>query len=463
MQDTLNQYGYGFQVKVLSCLITDRNFLSQTYDLLDPGYFDNDALKFLITSTLDYFKEYRLTPTLEVFKVQLSNFDTQSLKYQELRNALKDAWKNIESHDLDFIKKEIVEFCINQEWKKFVLNSVDLIKDKKYPEIRKNAEIVAKRGFRDNLGLDYLLDIEIRYNEEEEHKRRISTGWDVIDDLMQGGLPLGKFGLIMGDKGSGKSFSLVHLGAHALKKGYNVIHYTLELDQNYVGYRYDSCLTGIGLNDLKFHVPDIKKRLSKYDNQLLIKEFPTKSVTLDGLRAHCDKVTMLGKKPSLILVDYLDLLKVVGRKDSRKDEDLEELYEEFRGFCGEIGAAGWSVTQNNRTGAEKDVVGADSVAGSYAKGFVADFWMSLSRRTKDKMNQTARWNIIKNRFGPDGMVLPSKFDLEKSKIEIFNEKSDSGKKTQKEMVSDETYERAQLANKWQQIMNKQREEPTDLF
>ena len=131
MQNTLNQYGYGFQVKILSCLITDRNFLSQTYDLLDPGYFDNDALKFLITSTLDYFKEYRLTPTLEVFKVQLSNFDTQSLKYQELRNALKESWKNIESHDLKFIKEETVKFCRHQEIKKAFTKGIDLFKDKK--------------------------------------------------------------------------------------------------------------------------------------------------------------------------------------------------------------------------------------------------------------------------------------------------------------------------------------------
>lgn len=462
MNDTLNQYGYGFQVKILSSLISDRNFISQTIDLLDTSYFDNESLKWLAQRILDYFKEYRVLPTLEVFKVQISNLQQDSLFKTEVVNSLREVWKGLESVDLEYIKKTTVDFCKNQELKKAIITSVDLLKLGKYDEIKSAIDAALKRGMNDNLGLDYLLDIESRYSKAEELKR-ISTGWSVIDDLMGGGLPLGKFGLIMGGLGSGKSFSLVHLGAHALKLGYNVLHYTLELDQNYVAWRYDSTLTGIGLDDLRFHLPDIKKRLGKYEGQLLIKEYPTKSISLNGIRSHCDKVQMLGKKPSIIIMDYLDLLKMNSKRDARKDEELEELYEEFRGFCGEYHLAGWSATQSNRTGSEKDAVGAESVASSYAKGFVADFWMSLSRRTKDKISSTARWNIIKNRFGPDGMVLPSKFDTSRGLIEIYNEKSEGGKKVKEQMVADARYDMEYGAKQFERILNNNRKEPTDLF
>lgn len=462
MGDTLNQYGYTFQVKVLTSLITDRQFTSQIYDILSSDYFENSALKWLVERSLQYFGEYRLLPTLEVFKVQISNLEKGSLLQSETISTLKEVFKSIESSDLQYIKSTTLDFCKNQEIKKAILDSVDLLKSGKYDEIKSRVDSALKKGSNTNLGLDYLLDIDSRYSVEEELKR-IPTGWTIIDDMIGGGFPLGKFGLIMGGLGAGKSWGLIHLGAHALKKGYNVLHYTLELDERYVAWRYDSTLTGIGLDDLKFHLPDIKKRLGKYDGQLLIKEFPTKSVSLNGIRSHCDKVSMLTKKPSIVLMDYLDLLKIVGKRDTRKDEDLQELYEEFRGFCGEYDVAGWSATQSNRGGSEKDSVGAEDVSASYAKGFVADFWMSLSRRAKDKVSNTARWNIIKNRFGPDGMVLPSKFDTSKGLIEIYAEKSESGKKTKDEMQTDQEYEIKLGARRFEEIMNRHRTEPTDLF
>ena len=461
MGDTLNQYGYTFQIKVLTSLITDRKFISQIYDILDTNYFDSESLKWLAKKTLEYFNEYRLLPTLEVFKVQVSNLDKDSLLKSEVVSSLKEAFKNLESSDLEYIKKTTINFCRHQEIRKAYELSIEDFKKGNYDEIIRKLNTANQKGQdNQNIGLDYTLDVEKRYSETEQIKR-ISTGWQVIDDMMGGGLPIGKFGLIMGDKGSGKSFSLVHLGCAALKLGYDVIHYTLELDEDYVAYRYDACLTGYELDDLRYHVPDIKRRLEKYSNQLLIKEFPTKSVSLQGIKSHYEKTIMLGKKPKLVLIDYLDLLRIDGKKDSRKDEDLENLYEEFRGFCGEFQVAGWSVTQNNRTGSEKDVINADSVAGSYAKGFVADYWMSLSRRTKDKVKQTARWNIIKNRFGPDGMVLPSKFIPEKSLIEIYAEQSETGKKTQSDMQTDHEYEMKVGAKLFENIMNKNRTE--DLF
>lgn len=73
MTDTLNNYGYQFQVKVLSAMITDRSFTSQIYEIIDPNYFDSESIKFLVKNTKVYFKEYRSLPTIEVFKVQIES------------------------------------------------------------------------------------------------------------------------------------------------------------------------------------------------------------------------------------------------------------------------------------------------------------------------------------------------------------------------------------------------------
>ena len=50
---------------------------------------------------------------------------------------------------------------------------------------------------------------------------------------------------------------------------------------------------------------------------------------------------------------------------------------------------------------------------------IADFVMSMSRKVEDKVSKTARFHIIKNRFGVDGITFPSKMDTELGKIDIY--------------------------------------------
>ena len=78
--DTLNHYGYSFQVKVLGALMSDKEFLAQSIDILLPSYFENKGLSWLIEQTFAYFKEYKFTPTLDVYKIQISNVKDEVLK-----------------------------------------------------------------------------------------------------------------------------------------------------------------------------------------------------------------------------------------------------------------------------------------------------------------------------------------------------------------------------------------------
>ena len=61
-----------------------------------------------------------------------------------------------------------------------------------------------------NVGHEYLRDLESRYREDA--RTTIPTPWTRINELLQGGLGNGDFGLIFGNPGGGKSWSLVALG-----------------------------------------------------------------------------------------------------------------------------------------------------------------------------------------------------------------------------------------------------------
>jgi replicative DNA helicase len=456
MNETLQDYGYNFQVKVLSSLMTDRNFVNHIYDILLPSYFDSKALRWICEHTLLYFKEYKKLPSLEVFKVQVNSVKID-LDKKEIVHSLKDVWKQIESDDLQFVKETILEFSKNQELKRAILKSVDLLNSGKFDEIKREIDNALKKGMNESLGHDYLTEVEQRYVENAQGLR-ISTGWDVIDNITGGGIPAGKLCVWIAGPGGSKSFHLVHLGGTALKLGKTVLHYTLELDENYVAQRYDAFFTGIELDDLKFHVKEIDKRLEKYrkEGKLTIKFFPTKGISLQGLKAHIEKTIMLDKKPDIIILDYADLLKLGTNQNMRKDELLQELYEELRGLAGELNIPIHTASQINRSGVDTDVIEGDSISESFGKMFTADFVASISRRSKDKVNKTARVHIVKNRLGPDGMTFPEYIDTAKSEIRIYDERTDEGQKTKSEMRSDEAYEKQQLSiiyNKNQQTKN----------
>ena len=57
---------------------------------------------------------------------------------------------------------------------------------------------------------------------------------------------------------------------------------------------------------------------------------------------------------------------------------------------------------------DEDVIEAQKIAESYQKIMTADFVVSLSRKVEDKIGNTGRFHVIKNRFGPDGLTYPSK-------------------------------------------------------
>lgn len=462
--NTLNKFGHSFQVKVLSSLITDRNFTAQVVDILESKYFDSESLKWLINGTFNYFKEYRLLPTLDVFKVQLSNLEGKEVFKAEVIKTLGAAWKDIGSDDLPYIKEKTVEFCRHQTIIKAFETGVGLIPSGKYDEAASLIVSATRVGtLETNNGLDYMTDVDYRYAEVSQSKK-IPTGWQVIDDITAGGLSGGKLGVFIAGPGGTKSWHLMCLGAHAIKKGFNVLHYTLELDEIYVGQRYDSILTGIQLDDLKYHLTDIKKTLSKYTGKLLVKFFPTKSVSINGLKQHIEKQILNGFKPDLIVLDYADLLKLSQNPNLRKDEVLQELYEELRGLAGELDVPVWTVSQVRRSGSSDDVIGGDSISESFGKMFTADFVASISRKSKDKINNTGRMHIIKNRLGPDGLVFPERIDTSRGLIEIYDEASEKGKKVQADMVSDQEYSNQIATKRFEQIMSKPKvESVNDLF
>ncbi len=410
---TIEQYGHPFQIKVISSLLTSKEFLQNIIDVLSDEDFPNSAHKWIIKEIIKYYDKYHTNVSMDVLKVELQKVENEVLQLS-IREQLKLAYE-ASDEDLKYVQEEFSNFYKNQQLKKALLKSVDLLKIGDYESIKFIVESAMKSGQDKNIGHEYLKDVEYRYR--EDNRKTIPTPWAKFNDLTQGGIGNGDLGLIFGSPGGGKSWCLVSLGAHAVSLGFNVLHYTLELGEDYVAKRYDAFFTRIPVNTIHQHRDQVEETINRLPGKLIVKEYPIGGATTSTLESHIQKSENLDIKPDLIIIDYIDLLSTKKRSSDRKGE-LDHIYRSIKGLARQLNLPIWSVSQVNRAGARDEIVEGDKAAGSYDKIMISDVCISLSRQRQDKVNGTGRFHIMKNRYGIDGLTFKVKADTSTGHFEV---------------------------------------------
>jgi replicative DNA helicase len=444
----LNQYGPHFQIKAISSLLTHKQFLVNINDVLSEEYFDNQAHKWIIKEILRYYDKYHTTPSMDILKVEVKKMGNDVLQLS-VKEQLREAYQ-ASDEDLKYVQEEFSTFCKNQQLKKALLNSVDLLKAGDFDGIKHLVESALKAGNDKNVGHEYNKDIESRFREDA--RTTIPTPWDKINELLQGGLGNGDFGLIFGSPGGGKSWLLVALGGYAVRMGYNVIHYTLELGEAYVGRRYDAFFSKIPVDQILQNRDKIEDIIPQLPGELIIKEFPTGRATMSTIESHISKVSDTGVKPDLIIIDYVDLLGTRKKTADRKGE-IDDIYTSAKGLARELDIPIWSVSQVNRAGAKDDIVEGDKAAGSYDKVMITDVCISLSRKKADKVNGTGRFHIMKNRYGIDGLTFGVKADTSTGHFEVIDYDPEAYEKDEVQPTNSfngglDTFDKQALKNKF---------------
>ena len=421
---TLNQYGPDFQIKAISSLLTHKELLVNIHDIISEEFFENNAHKWAVKEIIKYYDKYHTTPSLDVLKVELQKVDNEVLQLS-IKEQLKKAFVSSDE-DLKYVTDEFTNFCRNQQLKKALMSSVDLLQAGDFDGIRYIVDGALRAGQDKNVGHEYVKDIEERYRENS--RVTVPTPWDRINVLLQGGLGNGDFGLIFGNPGGGKSWSLVAIGGEAVRLGFNVIHYTLELGEDYVGKRYDAFFTKIPVNKVDAHKDQVAELIPQLPGKLIIKEYPTGKATVSTIESHIAKATSMGTKPDLVIIDYVDLLSSRKTNRERKDE-IDDIYTSTKGLARQLDIPIWSVSQVNRAGANDNVIQGDKAAGSYDKIMITDFCMSLSRKKEDKVNNTGRFHLMKNRYGMDGITFGIEADTSIGHFTIKNEYDEDDEST----------------------------------
>ena len=420
-------------------------------EVMDPTFFDVRYLEYLSDKFFAYFRKYKCFPTLgllvTIVRDDLSDNDDSILRDQIVQ-FLHRVKSGNDLGDLGFVKDKTLDFCRKQAFKDALEQAVDLIQTEKFESVLTLMKTAVSVGLPSSNGHDFFEDAEARF--VKINRQVCPTGLARLDapDILRGGLGRGEIGVVTANTGVGKSHWLVAMGANAMKAGKNVLHYTFELTEHAVGLRYDANLCNMPVNEIQDKKEEVLNIYEKMDlGRLIIKEYPTGSASAITIRNHIEKLMLKGFVPSIIIVDYADIMRSTKSYDSLRHE-LKLVYEELRNLAMEMNIPVWTASQANRDSANSDIVGLENMSEAYGKAMVADVVISLSRKAAEKSTGSGRLFVAKNRAGRDGLVFPIHIDTSKSTFDILDESSmtldEAVKQTNSEMKD-------LLRQKWKEV------------
>lgn len=114
--DNLSKYGIEFQTKVLSSIISAPDFLEQSFDVINPYFFDSDSGRWIAKKALSFYNEYRTLPTLEYFKIELSQETDDSLRAGTIE-LLRKVVTKVTDTDAEYVRDKFLDFARNQSLK----------------------------------------------------------------------------------------------------------------------------------------------------------------------------------------------------------------------------------------------------------------------------------------------------------------------------------------------------------
>lgn len=454
LEKNFSKYGKPFQEKVFQSMLTDVTWTAQMIEVVNPDYFDLKYLSFLCEKYFKYYTKYKTFPTLSML-ITIIKEDLSRSKDAVLRDQIIEYLHRMKTNpdmgDLQYVKDKSLEFCKRQAFREALEQSVELIQTEKYESVMNIMKEAISVGMPNSTGHNFFEDIEARF--VQINRQVCPTGLDRIDaqDILRGGLGRGELGVIAANTGVGKSHFLVAMGCAAMKVGKNVIHYTFELSEHETGKRYDSNLCDIPSNEIIQRKKEVVDKYKEMElGKLIIKEYPTGSASVMTLRNHIEKLTLKGFKPSLVTVDYADVMKSSRAYDSLRHE-LKLIYTELRNLAVDLNIPIWTASQANKDSSKSDVVGLENLGESYGKAQVADVVLSISRKPMEKSTGGGRIFVAKNRAGKDGLLFPINIDTAKSKFEIL----DDTEMTLNEAVSQDRNDmKNKLKEVWKEVNHK---------
>lgn len=403
-----------WQRQFLSCLARSQQLSGEALSCLEPSYFEDARDRAIAAALLAHLRSYGELPSRATLVASLRNRardgNIGNAKLSEVESVLDDLWEVELTEGLVASSYDsFVSFARQQALAGAIISGADLLASRPIHECADEVFELIDRVRMIGRDREEALDLRelprLLSTQEQSLPTMATKTYASLDAAFGGGFGIGGLYTVMAPTGYGKTTTLVNWGSALMWRGYDVLHVTLELSSVKTGLLYGVRLVGItGRRELGSpdNVESLKKRLGDVvkmgGGALKIKEFPSGSLSFDRLRGYLMQMDIEGFKPSVLIVDYPDLMRLGGGREERYHK-LEELYQRCRGLGQEFKFATLVATQSNRSAARKYKLNIDDVAASFGKVAVSDGVVAICMTDEERASKLGRIYVLKSREG----------------------------------------------------------------
>ncbi len=420
------------ETTILRNLICNEEYSRKVIPFIEPTYFENRSEKVIFEEITQFIVNYGSAITTEALNIEVENrTDLNESEIKETRDICQSFTDSPVDHQwlLDTTEK----WCRDRAIYLALMESISIADgqdDKKnrdaIPSILSDALSVS---FDNNIGHDYLLNYQERYDFYHKKEDTIPFDLEYFNKITKGGLPNKTLNIALAGTGVGKSLFMCHVASSILLQGRNVLYITMEMAEEKIAERIDANLLNVPIQDLT----DLPKSMfenkvtslaKKTQGTLIIKEYPTASAHSGHFKALLNELALKKSfRPDIIFIDYLNICassRYRGNSNVNSYSYIKAIAEELRGLAVEANVPIVSATQTTRSGYGSSDVELTDTSESFGLPATADLMFALiSTEDLEGLGQIMV-KQLKNRYNDINVFKRFVVGIDRAKMRLYD-------------------------------------------
>ena len=424
---------------ILRNFLHNEQFTRKVLPFIKAEYFEDTSQKVIFEEILNFVQKYNQLATKEILSIEVENRkDINEDSFKQISNLIENL--DDDPTEIDWLVNTTEKWCRDRAIYLALMESIHIAdgKDEKknrdsIPSILSDALAVS---FDPNIGHDYLLDYEKRYESYHRKEEKIEFDLEFFNKITKGGLPNKTLNIALAGTGVGKSLFMCHVAASVLLQGRNVLYITLEMAEERIAERIDANLLNIPIQQLnelpkQMFETKVNSLAKKTQGTLIIKEYPTASAHSGHFKALLNELALKKSfKPDIIFIDYLNICASSRFKGSGNINSytlVKSIAEELRGLAVEFNVPIVSATQTTRSGFGSSDVELTDTSESFGLPATADLMFALiSTEELENLGQILV-KQLKNRYNDPTVNKRFVVGIDRAKMRLYDVEQDAQK------------------------------------
>ena len=424
---------------ILRNFLHNEQFTRKVLPFIKAEYFEDTSQKVIFEEILNFVQKYNQLATKEILSIEVENRkDINEDSFKQISNLIENL--DDDPTEIDWLVNTTEKWCRDRAIYIALMESIHIAdgKDEKknrdsIPSILSDALAVS---FDPNIGHDYLLDYEKRYESYHRKEEKIEFDLEFFNKITKGGLPNKTLNIALAGTGVGKSLFMCHVAASVLLQGRNVLYITLEMAEERIAERIDANLLNIPIQQLnelpkQMFETKVNSLAKKTQGTFIIKEYPTASAHSGHFKALLNELALKKSfRPHIIFIDYLNICsssRFKGGSNINSYTLVKSIAEELRGLAVEFNVPIVSATQTTRSGFGSSDVELTDTSESFGLPATADLMIALiSTEELENLGQILV-KQLKNRYNDPTVNKRFVVGIDRAKMRLYDVEQDAQK------------------------------------